>query len=259
MFDSYASPAMKKLALILTLVALTLPTVALAQPGNDAGPDRERKPMRDRSERADDRDRHADRPGDRHSSGRQRSSSREPISVDQLEQAIVTLRAMHPEAKLPWLERIEKLAEEKPEEAAKQLSRYPRLRELMETRQNRPAEFKLNTQQSRLMREVFPLVRQIRQAQQADDQATVDELRPQLRERFEALFQVRLKLKELEIERIREHLQRAEKEFAEIKADSDQLIDEKMSELMQRGEGPREEGERPERAKKPGKSDRSGR
>ena len=166
--DSYASPAMKKLALILTLVALSLPTVALAQPGTDAGSDRDRKPMRDRA------DRHSDRRG----SDRQRSSSREPISVDQIEQAIVTLRVMHPEAKLPWLERIETLAEENPEEAAKQLSRYPRLRELMETRQNSPAEFKLHMQQSQLMREMFPLARAIRQAREQEDQAKVDELRP---------------------------------------------------------------------------------
>ena len=244
---------MKKLALILTLVALSLPTVALAQPGTDAGSDRDRKPMRDRA------DRHSDRRG----SDRQRSSSREPISVDQIEQAIVTLRAMHPEAKLPWLERIERLAEENPEEAAKQLSRYPRLRELMETRQNRPAEFKLHMQQSQLMREMFPLARAIRQAREQEDQAKVDELRPQLRERFDALFQVRLKLKEIEIERMRDRLQEAEKELAQIKADGPSLVDQRMNELIERGgpAGPRGEGKsRSDRSDKSDKKpDRSGR
>ncbi|MFK7790521.1 MAG: hypothetical protein AB8C95_13640 [Phycisphaeraceae bacterium] len=249
---------MNKLALLLTLFALTLPTLAIAQPEGSPHerPDRDRSAQRERP----DRDRQSDRPGDRHGSDRKGAGKREPISADQLEQAIATLRAMHPETKLPWLERIEKLAEENPEEAAKRLSRYPRLRELMETREKRPAEFELNSQQSRLMREVFPLVRKIREAEKNEDQATVETLRPQLRKRIETLFEVRLKLKELEIERIRKQLQRAEQELSDIKADGTSLINDKMDELIERGGGPPgprgEDGDRPERSKKPDRSDR---
>lgn len=240
---------MNKLTPLLMLVALSLPTLAMAQP---EGPPRERGD-RDRSQQRDPgdrpgRDRQADQPSDRKGPSRQSFGKRAAITVEQLDQAVATLREMHPETKLPWLDRIETLAKENPEEAARRLSRFPRLRELMETREKRPAEFELNAQQSRLMREVFPLVRQAREAEKNQDQAAIDDIRTKLRERIESLFQVRLKLKELEIQRIREQLQRAEKDLADIKADGDKLIDEKMKEMMHRGNGPRgPRGEKPDR------------
>lgn len=256
---------MNKPILFLTALAMGLTCSVLAQdqaPGTP--PERERPPLRERFERPESRERRdSDRSGDRGSerskerTDRSHFANREPIPVDQLDQAIATLRAMHPDAKLDWLDHIEELAKEDPEEAARRLARYPRLRELMDARANRPAEFELNATQSRLMREVFPMVRQIRQAQtEQGDQAKLDELRGQLRERFEALFEVRLKLKELEIERIRKQLQQAEQELVEINGDRDKLIREKMEELLKHGDprGPRDEGGRPER---PQREDRS--
>lgn len=254
---------MNKLITLLILLALTLPTSALAQPeeGPRERPERDRAEQRDRGERGD-RSGDRGRPGDR--DGR-RSGGREAIPIDQIDDAIATLRAMHPQAELPWLDLIEKQAKEKPEEAAKRLSRYPRLKEMMDARKHRPAEFELHAKQSRLMREVFPMVRNVRQAKQDEDEATVKDLRAQLRVKFEALFEVRLKLKEFEIERIREHLKRAEDELAEIKADGDKLIDDKLNELIERGgksRGPREGGDQPgrpdrgERGPKPEREDR---
>lgn len=252
---------MNKLPIILMFVALALPINTFAQPDREQDAPRDRATQRDRRERPGDRDRPVDRerPGDRQATDRpERTGKHEPITVEQIDDAIATLRAMHPDDKIGWLERVEAMAKEQPEEAAKRLSRFPRLRELMKMRENNPAEFELHATQSRVMREVFPLVRQIRQAQEEGDEEKVEKLKGQLRERIEELFTVRLKLKEFEIKRIRKHLERAEQELAKIKADSDKLIDEKMNELMAKGNrprGPREDGERPERPKKPNKQD----
>lgn len=251
---------MNKALIILMLACLAMPTGALAQPDGTQGPQRDRPTDRERDrerpQRPMDRERPGNRPGtqDRPSHG----SKHEPITVEQIGEAIETLREMHPDTKLGWLERVETMAEENPEEAARRLSRFPRLRELMAMRENKPDEFELHAKQSRLMRELFPLVHDLRKAQAEDDEDRVAELKGQLRGQIEQLFDVRLKLKEIEIERIRNQLERAEKELTSIKADADELIDQKMNELMQRGDqkrGPREEGDRPDRHERPERPD----
>ena len=253
---------MNKLISILTLAALMLSTGALAQP-DDAPRDRPDRPDRpqhrdqsdrpERGERPGDRPRHSDRerPGDKDN----KSNKREPLTVDQVDEALQTLKEMHGNDSPPWMQRIENLAKEDPEAAAKALSRFPRIRDMMHARKNKPEEFKLHTSQSLLMREVFPMVRQLKQAQKHEDQAKVDELKPKIRERIEQLFQIRLQLKEIEIKRIREKLAKAEQELADIQTDSESLIDEKMDEIMtgKGPQGPRDQSDRPER---PGRPDR---
>ena len=263
---------MNKLITILTLAVLALPVSTLAQPDDDRGP-RDRPSPRehgDRDGRPGDRERPSDRfrPGDRERDGergsdRQRSSQREPIAVEQIPQAIATLRDMHSEPYPTWIERIETMAEEDPEDAARKLSRFPRLSELMKMREQRPEEFQLHAGQSKLMREIFKLIREIREAQRNEDQARVDELKPRLREKMEAAFDFRMKIKQIEIERDRQKLADAERELAEIRADRDALIDQKLEEMLTRGtglHGPREDGDRPERPgrDRPDRPDREG-
>lgn len=240
---------MNKALLILMLLCLAMPTGVLAQPdGSQRDRPAERERERERPHRPGDRERPGSRPDahDRPS----HSGKHQSISVEQLDQAIATLREMHPGTEIHWLERVEAMAEENPEEAARRLSRYPRLRDLMAMREHKPDEFELHAKQSRLMRGVFPLAQSLRKAQAEGDEDQVAELKGQLRGQIEQLFEVRLKLKEIEITRIRNQLEQAEKELAAIEADADELIDQKLNELMQRVDkprGPREEGDRPER------------
>ncbi|MBX2851045.1 MAG: hypothetical protein KTR15_04780 [Phycisphaeraceae bacterium] len=251
---------MNKLATLMTLIALTLPVSSLAQPddGPHDRPDRDRSQQRergDRSDRSGERGWSGDRDGNR--SGKKRQS----LSVEQVQEALDTLRAMHGDAAPPWMERFEKQAKEDPEAAAKSLSRFPRIREMMEARKHRPEEFALQSKQGQLMREVYPRVRELKQAQRDNDQAKIDELKPQIRERIEKLFQVRLQMKELEIKRIREKLAAAEQELTSIQADSDKLIDKKMEDILS-GKGPRghreggDRGDRDERRPKPDRPER---
>lgn len=234
---------MNKFTTLLMFAAMSLSSSAFAQP--EDGPrersDRDRTEQRERGDRSNDRARPDDREGDR-------SNKRGPLSVDQIEEALATLRAMHGETNPEWLQRIEKLVEEDPEEAAKRLARFPRIREMMEARKHRPDEFALQSKQGQLMREVFPMVRELGQAQANDDQEKVDDLKPKIRERIKELFEIRMAIKEFEIKRMRDQLAKAEKELAEIQADSDSLIDEKMDEMLS-GKGPRgsrESGQRPD-------------
>ena len=67
---------------------------------------------------------------------------------------------------------------------------------------------------------------------------------------MEAAFDVRLKIKQIEIERERQKLAEEERDLAEIRSDRDALIDQKLEEMLTRGtgsRGPHEDGDRPER------------
>lgn len=248
-----SSTTMNKITTLLILLALILPVSALAQPedeGQADRPDRERPQHRERGDNPE-RGERSERPGERDRPGGRdfgRDSKHEPLSVDQVQEALDTLRAMHGDATPSWMQRVEQQAKEDPEAAAKSLSRFPRIREMMDARKHRPEEFALHSKQGQLMREVFPLVRKLKQAQREEDQAKVDELKPQIRQYIEQLFQVRLELKELEIKGIREKLAEAEGELAEIKSDSESLVDEKMQEILtSKHRGPRDRDDRDER------------
>lgn len=250
-----SSTTMNKLTTLLILLALILPVSALAQPedeGQADRPDRDRPQHRERGDdpARSDRGERPERPGGHERPGGRdfdRDSKFEPLSVDQVQEALDTLRAMHGDATPSWMQRVEQQAKEDPEAAAKSLSRFPRIREMMDARKHRPEEFALHSKQGQLMREVFPLVRKLKQAQREEDQAKIDELKPQIRQHIEQLFQVRLELKELEIKGIREKLAEAEGELAEIKSDSDSLVDEKMQEILtSKHRGPRDRDDRDE-------------
>lgn len=238
---------MNKLITILILWAMMLSTGTLAQPNGGDGrrerPDRGGAQQRDRTDRPG-----GDRlqPPDRESERADRPNQREPITVDEIDQAIATLRAMHGDAGPPWLSRIEQQATEDPEAAAKSLSRFPRIREMMHAKAHKPEAFMLHASQSQLMRQLMPKIRKLRQAYKKGDQDKVDQLRPKVRETIEQLFTVRMKLKELEIEQIREKLKHAEDELASIRDQGDALIDEKMNDIMT-GSGPPNDGIRPQR------------
>lgn len=241
---------MNKLITILILSAMMLPISTLSQPNDEYGP-RER-PDRDRAQHRDRTDRTGEdrlRPSDHEPEHADRPNKHEPIRVDQIDEAIATLRAMHGDAQPRWLARIEQQAKEDPEAAAKSLSRFPRIREMMHAKANKPEVFALHTSQSQLMRQLMPKIRKIRQAHKKGDQDKVDQLRPKIRETIEQLFAVRMQLKELEIKQIREKLKRAEDELASIRDQGDALIDEKMNDIMT-GSGPPNNGIRPERSER---------
>lgn len=211
---------------LLLIAALCLPTVALGQPGErDPGPRGDGPPERrgDRPER--------DRRGD-HEDREDRWGEREPVPIELVKPALATIRELHPGA--PWLERIEQLIEEDREEAAKALGRFPRILELIETRKSRPEEFALHVKNGALMREIFSMVRDYRVAKRDEDQATMDALRPQIREKTEAVFDIRIKIEQMKIERMKRELAEAEGELEAIIAGREGEIDKRMHDMLDR-------------------------
>ncbi|MEM6506435.1 MAG: hypothetical protein AAGC44_15310 [Planctomycetota bacterium] len=243
---------MHRLITTLILFALTLPASTFAQPEDD-----ERTPRERVRERMEQRERERQRDGDR--PGRpDRDRDREPLTEQQVADALATLKDMHAEPYPRWLTGIEALAAESPEDAAQRLARFPRIRELMDMRENRPEEFALHATQAKTMRSVFPLVKEIREAQEAEDQDKVEMLKTDLRDRMTQLFEIRLEIKAIEIQRKREQLAKEDERIQELRANRDTLIDEKMQEMLTGIAGPRGphrdpgRGDRAERPDRPG-------
>ncbi|MFN3165455.1 MAG: hypothetical protein ACE37H_00155 [Phycisphaeraceae bacterium] len=213
---------------LLLIAALSLPAVALGQPGprGDGPPtDRDRRERGDRDER-DRRER-----GERDERG-DRWKEREPVPLELVEAALATIRELHPDA--PWLARIEALIKEDREEAAQALGRFPRIRELIQTRRDRPDEFALHVRNGALMREIFPLVREYRVAKRDGDQAQMDALRPRIREKTQAVFDIRIKIEQMKIDRMKRELAEAEGALEAVIAGREDEIDKRMHEMLDR-------------------------
>lgn len=155
-----------------------------------------------------------------------------------MDDAIATIREMHPDT--PWLKRVSALADKDREKAALELGRFPRILSLIDSRKNRPEEFAAHIQQGKLMRAVFPLIGKYREANRNDDQAKMDELRPQIREHVKQVFEIRLEMKRLAIKKNEQELEQARKELNDLEAAKEALIDEKLMEMLNRSNrGPR--------------------
>lgn len=210
----------KRCLQLVLILGLALPGTALCQPdgppaGRDDGPPPERREGRGDRERGD-----RERRGERDWGG-----EREPIPVELVPEALDTLRELHPEG--PFTERLAKTAEEDPAEAAKHLGRYPRILELIEMRKNSPEAFALHVEQAKVMRETFHKLREYHEARRNEDQEAMAKLRPQIREKVERVFDLRIEMKQMEIERMK-------KEIAEAEADLEKIIEGKEDEIIRR-------------------------
>ena len=220
---------------LLMMIALGLPGVALAQPGERGpGPRGEGEgPPPERREDRPDRER-GERDGERW-------PERQPIPVELVDEALATIREMHPGAS--WLERIDALVKDNREEAAKQLGYFPRILEMIDARANRPEEFALHIQGAAMMREFFMLRRAYYEAKRAEDQASMDELRPQVREKVEQLFDMRIKMEQMKIDRMKADLAKAEEKLAKVIEGKEAEIDKQTEESLERDWGRRRGGE----------------
>lgn len=233
------------------LAALSLPLATQAQPQTDGN----QRPRAERTERAEsdrgERDQRSDRAERRERLLRERAERTERVAPDdrphrperlnperlnpeQLEEALATLRELHGDNPPAWIKRIERSIEDKPEEAARRLSHFPRIQELVEMRKNNPEAFALHVKQVGLSRDIVPLSIKLRRASAANNNQLADELREQLRERVRGVFEVRLEMKRQEIERQRTRLRAAEQELIELQNKSDELIEEKLQEIESR-------------------------
>jgi len=242
-----------KLFKLVLLIALTV-APAMSMWAQEEDQPRGPRPERD-GEQPRLRDHGPGRP-DQSEPDPSRFQSKNPLPPERVQEAIAALREMHGENQPEWMKDLEELAQQDPAEAARRLSRFPNIIEVIDAHANRPEEFKLYIRQSTLMRQIFPLIKEYREAQREENAVKLEEIRPQIRECVRGLLENRVELKRMEIERIRLQLKEAEEDLAKIENSSEELIEQKVKEMLEQrprrprpdeGQGDRPEGPKPER------------
>ena len=200
-------------------------TLALADESDD-GPDRG----------DEDRDRpddghHGDKPGpdDR------RGFDRRPLTDEQIDAAVEIVRRMHPK----WAEEIDRAMDEHPERVRQMISRNPRLRYMLELRERNPELFELRIEDARLSREQHELSRDLRAAREEGDEAEADQLHGRLVEVVTEHFDIRQRIREIELKQLEARLDELRHELEERTEQRDKLIDERVAQIVEHGPRPR--------------------
>ena len=166
------------------------------------------------------------------------------LSPDELGDAIELIERINPRL----AESLRETQEESPERAVRRIAEEaPRTYELLRMRAEEPDRFALHMQSMRVMQATWPLVRQLRQAQRDEDQPKIDELTEQMRASMETLYDIRLKLRELEIQELRDQLEALEARHAQDRDRRSEHIASRLDDILNgnmgrrrgdRGEGP---------------------
>lgn len=215
------------------MLMLALTESATGQPV-DEGDDRpNQQEVRDRirnRDRGQGPEHHREHDGEKH---QRRPRGRQQLPIDRIDEAIDTIRELHGGNPPPWMKKIEKAVDEKPEAVAKRLSSFPRIMQLMDARQNDPERFALHARHATNTRQLLKKVQGIRKAMKNGDEEKLAKLRPALRQHVEAIFEVRMEMKRLEIERQRKTVANAERELEKLVSEGPELINQKLKELEQ--------------------------
>ncbi|XAL98192.1 hypothetical protein OT109_11345 [Phycisphaeraceae bacterium D3-23] len=246
---------MKRLPTILMLTALLAGPAAIAQPDHgdradpprqgDAPPDGDRRGDRGPGDgpRGDRGDRGPDDQADRGDRGRgergDRGGRRWRLTEDQLDHAIEIIDRVKPEL----AEELRTTRADNPELTIRKITEeFPRVHELIEMHADDPARFELHVQSIQVMRDSVPLIRALREAQREDDQAAIADLTQQIREKVEAMFDIRMAIRRLEIQELRDRLSELEEQLVQAEEEKQQHIDERTASLVDRdprgGRGP---------------------
>lgn len=222
------------------------PPPGQAGPGNadDGSPER----RRGRPGEADGEQR-GERPdrGGRGEWDRGRDGSRWRLSPEQLDEAIAIVEQVNPEL----AESLREARRDSVEAAIRQIAEeFPNIYELMRMHDEEPERFALHVQSLQVMRESGPIFRQLRQAQEDEDHEQIDALTEQLRTSIATMFDIRMQLRQLEIEELRQRITELEEQLADDGARRDEAIAERLEMILTgrfgRG-GPRGEGRGGER------------
>ncbi len=206
-------------------------------PGQADGSPPERRRGRPGEGEADRGDR-PDR-GGRGDWDRGRDGSRWRLTPEQLDEAIAIVEQVNPEL----AESLRAARRDSVEAAIRQIAEeFPNIYELMRMREEEPERFDLHVQSLQVMRASGPLFRQLRQAQQDGDEAQIAELSEQLRESIATMFDIRMQLRQLEIEDLRRRITELEEKLEEDSARRDDAIAERLEMILEGrfGRGPRE-------------------
>ena len=189
---------------------------ALAQPGPD-GP---------RSPRGD-----SDRPPGQFDGPRNRADWRntEPLTPEEKEKFLDFLKEFDPRMHQRTLDMIE----QRPEMVDRFMPMAKRrMQDMIDLRDNDPEHFQAVVNERRLRGDVRTLVRDIREAQQAGEEAEAEQLTMQLRDKLEEHFDAQNALKMKQLEQLKQDLERMKAEIDAYPDKKDDLIDERLNDYL---------------------------
>jgi hypothetical protein len=214
----------------------------LDPPADGEAPRRDFKPPRDRERDVD---------GDRPRPG-QRDRRPKPLTDQQKEQVLGVLADINPEMK----QRFDKAVENNPRRANLMLAHmyHGRMQDLIKLRKDDPDFYKVRVDEHRQRLVTLKLVRALREANEAGDDAKAAKIKAKLREQLEATFETRQKVRERELKMLEQRIAKLREELKDHRQRKGELIDDAFKKMVS-GEGQPDEDRR-ERGPRKGPRDR---
>ncbi len=156
--------------------------------------------------------------------GREGRGPRE-LSQEQIKAALEILKEQNPEL----ARRMSEALEQRPEMAQRLIANHwPRLERLIELKKNNPRLFRLTMDEFRLQRQMFENARKLRHTNEAVQK---DELRKQLSEQAGRLFDLRMKIKEAEVDALEKRLTEMREQLKQTHGEREDRIAEQLKDL----------------------------
>ncbi len=147
------------------------------------------------------------------------------LSQEQINAALEILREQNPEL----ARRMSEALEQRPELAQRLIANHwPRLERLIELKKNNPKLFRLTMDEFRLQRQLFDSARKLRQTKEAGEK---DGLRQQMREQVGKLFDLRMKIKEAEVDALEKRLTEMRDQIKQARGERENRIAEQLKDL----------------------------
>ena len=108
---------------------------------------------------------------------------------------------------------------------------WPRIHKLMETKKSDPELYEWRVKDMKIGLECQKLQRQFQEASKGGDRDRVKEIRSQIAEKVEEHFDVRQKMRELELERLERRLAEARKQLEKRAANRKELVEKRVGDL----------------------------
>ncbi|MBI1336625.1 MAG: hypothetical protein GC164_06655 [Phycisphaera sp.] len=144
-----------------------------------------------------------------------------PVTPQQLNQRLEVLREIHPQL----AKQLEALREKNPERVAQMLRQHwPRLQEIVDTRESDPEFFNLRVSDIRLTRERMDLIGQFRKATRSSNITTLNVLRDQLLANIQEHFEVRQEMRRKELEQLESRVTELKQKLDDREKQRDQII-----------------------------------
>lgn len=220
---------LRHITLLILLTALITTSPVMAEGRQDDAAAGDQPAQRERTRAAAERDKAQADTDDEEEESRRGSRRRPQLSPEQMDEAVAVLKAMRPEL----AERISLAMDENPERVHEMVLReYPRLRFMISLKQRDPRMFHLRAEDIRLAYETQQLAENIHKLREAGNVPRLEAAKDRLEQLLEEHYDVRHRLRQLEIARLEQRLEQLREELEQRAARRDALIRQRREELL---------------------------